>query len=96
MTILIKNKATPSANKAQIKAIQMLAPIEKLVAKDVIIVLSLGFRRRLTGQGLSETVQELSKRKSDLMALDEPKYYPMIFFRIARRQISIKRLRFGG
>ena len=63
MTILIKKKATPSANKAQIKAIQILEPIEKLVANDVIIVLSLGFRRRLTGQGLSKTVQELSEHR---------------------------------
>jgi hypothetical protein len=63
MIILIKKKATPSANRAQIKAIQMLEPIEKLVANDVLIVLNLGFRRRLTGQGLSESVQELSKRK---------------------------------
>ena len=38
MTILIKNKATPSANKAQIKASQMLAPIETLVAKMGVII----------------------------------------------------------
>ena len=63
MTILIKKKATPSANKAQIKAIQMLAPEELVAKKSVLIVPSLGFRRRLPGQGLPKTVQELSEHR---------------------------------
>ena len=61
MTILIKNKARPSANKAQIKAIQMLAPIGKSVAKDGVIIFSnLGLCPWLAGQGLSKPHQELA------------------------------------